>query len=66
MRTVGLEKRSCIGCRLLREFTARPDERERYGFGEKGYGCRESGYEGYVNPDKPICVRGPYLAKAHP
>jgi hypothetical protein len=52
--------RSCASCRYLRAFKARPDERERYGFGEIGYGCNEPGFEGYVNPQKPICVRGPY------
>jgi hypothetical protein len=53
-------ERKCFGCRLLKEFEPRPDEQERYGFGETGYGCRQTGFEGYVNPDKPICVRGPY------
>jgi hypothetical protein len=65
--SVPLVERRCDGCRYLRQFKARPDERERYGFGEIGYGCDEPGFEGYVHPDKPICVRGPFvrdLAKA--
>ena len=56
--------RSCKGCAYLKAFRARPDEQYRYGFGEVGYGCDEPGYEGYVSPDKPICVRGPYLRPA--
>jgi hypothetical protein len=54
-------ERQCFGCVCLRTFKARPDERERYGFGSDGYGCNEPGFEGYVHPYKPICVRGPYL-----
>jgi hypothetical protein len=53
--------RECFGCVYLQSFTPRPDERGRYGFGDTGYGCKERGYEGYVNPTKPICVRGPHL-----
>jgi hypothetical protein len=58
---IELAERTCHGCSFLRTFKARPDEQQRYGFGETGYGCQEPGYEGYVNPKKPICVRGPYL-----
>lgn len=42
-------------------FKPRPDEQRRYGFGDIGYGCKEPGFEGYVQPDHPICVRGPFL-----
>jgi hypothetical protein len=57
--------RECFGCSLLKTFKPRPDEQERYGFGDTGYGCEERGYESYVDPKKPICIRGPYLrAKA--
>jgi hypothetical protein len=58
-----MDDRKCFGCTLLRTFRARPDERERYGFGEEGYGCKESGFEGYVHPDRPQCLRGPFFAK---
>lgn len=54
-------ERTCAGCIYLKSFKPRPDEQRRYGFGEIGYGCNEAGYEGYVQPDKPICVRGPHL-----
>jgi hypothetical protein len=54
------EKRTCAGCAYLDSFKPRPDEQRRYGFGEIGYGCKEPGFEGYVQPDHPICVRGPF------
>jgi hypothetical protein len=56
--------RTCHGCRFLDTFKPRADERARYGFGDTGYGCKEPGYEGYVTPERPICVRGPYLRDA--
>ncbi len=42
--------RECRACRYVRTFAARADERERFGFGETGYGCRYPGYEGYTSP----------------
>lgn len=42
---------TCETCRYLQTFNARQDERERYGFGDIGYGCRCPGYEGYTKPD---------------
>ena len=57
-----MSERTCAGCRYLRSFKPRSDERRRYGFGEFGYGCKEPGFEGYVQPDRPICVRGPFPA----
>jgi hypothetical protein len=53
--------RKCFGCELLSKFKARPDEQSRYGFGKTGYGCKQPGYEGYVDPLRPICIRGPFL-----
>lgn len=54
------DTRKCFGCAYLHTFKPRPDEQERYGFGSEGFGCREPGFEGYVRPDRPICVRGPF------
>ena len=54
----------CFDCRFFQKFKARPDERERYGFGENGYGCKATGYEGYVtDPTDPPCGSIKYAAK---
>ena len=51
----------CHDCIHLRTFKARPDERERYGFEEQGYGCKHpvDGGVYVLNPLKPTCLRGP-------
>lgn len=47
---------SCVGCAHLRAFKPRPDERARYGFGDKGWECRKLGWEGYCpDPATPPC-----------
>lgn len=42
---------TCERCTFVRTFKPRPDERERYGFGEVGYECRKLNYEGYTQAD---------------
>lgn len=64
MSAPALPKRTCAGCCYLRSFTPRPDEQRRYSFGELGYGCKEPGFEGYVQPDRPQCLRGPFLRES--
>ena len=51
MRRARLLNRLRQRAHVLRKFNARQDERERYGFGDIGYGCRCPGYEGYTKPD---------------
>lgn len=55
------EARSCAGCSYLTTFKPRPDEQERYGFGDEGHGCNSPGWKGYIVGLKPVCVHGPYL-----
>lgn len=42
---------TCENCRYVKTFTPRQDERDRFGFGDVGYGCRYPGYEGYTRAD---------------
>jgi hypothetical protein len=53
-----MTQHTCHDCRWSHTFNARPDERERYGFGATGYGCKHSVDGGvYVtNPDQPTCL----------
>lgn len=38
----------CCNCAHVRKFKPRKDEKVRYGFGDIGYGCNKSGFEGYT------------------
>lgn len=57
---------NCHDCIYQHKFNARADERERYGFGETGYGCKHPVDGGHyvLDPTKPTCLRGP--VKPHP
>lgn len=50
---------TCETCRFLQTFNPRQDERERFGFGEVGYGCKFPGYEGYTKPDSTCAWHQP-------
>jgi hypothetical protein len=53
----------CHDCTYHHSFKARDDERERYGFGETGYGCKHpiDGGVYVLDPSKPSCLRGPVV-----
>lgn len=38
----------CANCTHVRTFKPRDDERERFGFGQIGYGCNRPNWEGYT------------------
>lgn len=56
----------CVGCRHLHIFAARSDERERYGFGETGYGCNHpvDGGVYVLNPETRSCFQGRGFTRA--